>query len=93
MQHSPARAVAELLRSAQGKTEVQDARRPAGDARLPVVVQRRKGGFDLDEEARVCAACVLASRSLTRLPRCSVSRRCWLLMSSSRTSPYRESQE
>lgn len=34
----------------QGKTEVQDARRPQTDERLPVAVRRRKGRADLDAE-------------------------------------------
>jgi hypothetical protein len=38
---------------AQGKTDVQDARRPVDDERLPAAVRRRKGRADLEEEHRV----------------------------------------
>ena len=40
---------------AQGKTDVQDARRPVDDERLPAAVRRRKGRADLEEEHRVRA--------------------------------------
>ena len=39
--------------AAQGKTEVQDARQPASNERLPAAVRRRKSRFDLDAEHAV----------------------------------------
>jgi hypothetical protein len=41
------------LRASQGKTEVQDARQPASNERLPAAVRRRKSRFDLEAEHAV----------------------------------------
>ena len=63
--------------ASQGKTEVQDARQPASNERLPAAVQRRKSRFNLEAEhavrmprsplRRSCCWCV--TRSLPRLVR------------------------
>ena len=39
--------------ASQGKTEVQDARQPASNERLPAAVQRRKSRFNLEAEHAV----------------------------------------